>query len=82
MAQKTFKLTITRVDGPLFDGEAVSVTVPGAAGEMTLLAQHEPLISPLKTGTVEVTALDGQKSSYQVVSGTLEVANNHITILV
>ena len=53
--QKLLKLTIARVDGPLFDGEVVSVTVPGASGEMTLLAEHAALISPLKKKAPSLT---------------------------
>ena len=49
---KLLNLTISRVDLPVFDGEVVSVTVPGTAGEMTLLANHAPIISPLKEGTI------------------------------
>ncbi|MBC7836568.1 F0F1 ATP synthase subunit epsilon, partial [Acetobacteraceae bacterium] len=47
-------VTIARVDELLYDGEARSLTVPGSAGEMTLLSEHEPLISTLKPGLITV----------------------------
>jgi F0F1-type ATP synthase epsilon subunit len=31
---KFLQLTISRVDGPIFDGRVLFVTVPGIAGEM------------------------------------------------
>ncbi len=80
--QKLIKLTISRVDGPLFDGPVVSVTVPGIAGEMTLLADHAPLISPLKQGTISYKSNDGTEEKILIEGGTLEISHNHATILV
>ncbi len=83
MADKQLlKLTISRVDGPVFDGNVISVAVPGIAGDMQLLAHHEALISPLKKGTISVEAGDGKKEAFEIESGTLEISNNHATILI
>ncbi len=79
---RLLKLTITRVDGPVFDGEVVSVAVPGAAGAMELLAGREAIISPLKAGEVRIKKADGTTESFELTSGTLEVSNNHATILI
>lgn len=78
---KTFQLTISRVDMPLFDGQAISATVPGVSGEMTILADHAPIISPLKTGTILIKS-EGGEESIEIKSGTLEMSDNHLTILV
>ena len=80
--QKLLQLTITRVDGPVFDGEVVSVAVPGTAGDMELLAGHEALISPLKSGEVRIKKADGTTEAFPLTSGTLEVSHNHATILI
>lgn len=82
MASKLLKLIISRVDEPLFDGEVISVTVPGKEGEMTLLALHEPLISPLKNGTIVVRTADGKEATFHVNGGMLEISNNQAMILV
>lgn len=79
---KLLNLTISRVDGAVFSGEVVSVTVPGSEGEMTLLANHEPLISALKAGVVSYTATDGTTHTHDITSGTLEVRDNTATILI
>ena len=79
---KLLYLTIARVDGPIFDGEVESVSVPGAAGDMQILANHEPLISPLKEGTVTIVEANGQEQSHEIESGTIEISQNHATILV
>ena len=70
--QKTFQVTVTKVDGPLFKGEAVSVTVPGVEGEMTILPEHTALISPLKKGVITVHKTDGEEF-FDIEQGTLEV---------
>lgn len=78
---KTFKLTIARVDGSVYDAPAVSVNVPGAAGDMTVLADHEAFISPLRSGTVTVHRADGDSESFDCDSGTIEVGENEVSIL-
>jgi len=79
--QKTLDLTIARVDAPVFSGAVVSVTVPGSEGEMTLLADHAPLMSALRAGTITVRKEDGTNEEFAVTTGTLEVSKNQVTIL-
>jgi len=79
--QKTLQLNIARVDGSLFTGEVVSVTVPGSEGEMTLLPDHTPLVSALRVGTITLRKADGVIETFPVVTGTLEVSKNTVTIL-
>lgn len=79
---KTLNLIISRVDQPVFAGEVVSVTVPGTEGEMTILADHEALISILKAGLITIRPREGEVITHEVVSGTLEISNNHASILI
>ena len=77
-----FHLTIARVGENLFDGEAVSATLPGSEGVFTLLAHHEPLVSELRRGEVRVLASSGQKFHFEVAKGGLvEVSHNQATVL-
>ncbi len=78
---KLLKLTVSKVDGPVFDGEVNFVTVPGIAGEMTILANHEALISPLKAGKITID-FASERQEIEIVGGTLEISNNHATILI
>jgi F-type H+-transporting ATPase subunit epsilon len=80
-SQKLY-LTITRVDGLVFDGEVQSVTVPGSEGEMTLLARHEPLISPLKAGTITVRQEGKDDQTFEVQDGILEIRDSKATVIV
>ncbi len=78
---KTFHLMIAKVNGPLYDAPAVSVTVPGAEGEMTVLAEHEALISPLKNGVITVRNADDETETFACDSGTVEIGENEVSIL-
>lgn len=82
MATNLLQLSISRVDGPVFEGAVQQVQVPGIAGEMTILANHESFISPLKTGTITVTTESGDVEVFEMVLGTLEVRDNLATILI
>jgi F-type H+-transporting ATPase subunit epsilon len=52
--RRTFSLSLTTPDGAVFDDEAEMVIVPGAAGEIGVLARHAPLIALLKAGSTRV----------------------------
>lgn len=56
MAESHPKLDIALVtpDGAVFDGEAEMVVVPGAAGEIGVLARHAPLVATLKAGSTRI----------------------------
>lgn len=79
---KLLQLTISKVDAPVFDGEVLSVTLPGSEGEMTIMAEHESLISVLKAGTVTIKTENGEVITHTVENGTLEISNNHATVLI
>jgi F-type H+-transporting ATPase subunit epsilon len=49
-----FDVSLVTPDGAAFDGEAEMVIVPGAAGEIGVLARHAPLVATLKAGSTRV----------------------------
>jgi F-type H+-transporting ATPase subunit epsilon len=49
-----FDVTLVTPDGPVFEGEAEMLIVPGQAGEIGVLARHAPLIGTLKAGSTRV----------------------------
>ena len=67
----------------LFQGEASSVNCKTAAGEITVLNHHRPLISILAKGTVKIVD-SGKKEHYiPVRGGFLEVnSQNQSKILI
>lgn len=80
--QRLLMVTIARVDGPVFEGEVLSVAVPGMMGNMELLAGHEALISPLRSGMIRLKRPEGTIEVFPLTAGTLEVSQNHATILI
>jgi F0F1-type ATP synthase epsilon subunit len=79
---KTFYLTIAKVGENLFEGEAISATLPGLSGQFTILAHHEAYVSELKAGTAMVKSPDGTVRSIEVPSGGIaEVSHNQATVL-
>ena len=52
--RKRFDVSLVTPDGPAFEGEAEMLIVPGAAGEIGILARHAPLIATLKAGSTRV----------------------------
>ena len=53
---RTFDLSVVTPEGAAFEGEAEMVIVPGAAGEIGVLARHAPLVAMLKAGEIRVKA--------------------------
>ena len=52
--RKKFDVSLVTPEGPAFEGEAEMLIVPGAAGEIGVLARHAPLIATLKAGSTRV----------------------------
>ena len=51
---KKFDVSLVTPEGPAFEGEAEMLVVPGAAGDIGVLARHAPLIATLKAGSTRV----------------------------
>src|SRR6188768_3162481 len=50
----TFDVELVTPDGPVFQGDAHMLIVPGQAGEIGVLARHAPLVATLKAGSTRV----------------------------
>ena len=78
----TLHLIISSVSENLYDGLALSATVPGSAGEMTILPNHEPLISTLKEGKITVRIPNADNQIFPIKSGVLETSGTRTVVLV
>ena len=79
---KTFHLTVAKIGENLFDGEAISATLPGKEGIFQVLANHEAFVSELKEGEMNVTSADNQSHKFSLPhGGVAEVSHNQATIL-
>ena len=52
--RRKFDVSLVTPDGPAFEGEAEMIIVPGAAGEIGILARHAPLVATLKAGSTRI----------------------------
>lgn len=89
-------LEIVSPETILFSGEVTSVAVPGVMGNFEMLNNHAPIVSLLKEGFIKISGnvkLDdavkgkftkGDKNTtiLKINSGTLEMKDNRIIILV
>ena len=54
MAHPKFSVSLVTPEGPAFEGEAEMIVVPGAAGDIGVLARHAPLVAMLNAGSTRV----------------------------
>lgn len=90
-------LEIVSPEAKLYSGEVTSVIVPGVDGEFQMLNHHAAIVSILAKGTIKVdsksfeptkegealfTLASDKKYHLTIESGTLEMNDNKIIILV
>jgi F-type H+-transporting ATPase subunit epsilon len=51
---RTFALSLVTPEGAAFEGEVEMLVVPGAAGEIGVLARHAPLVAMLNAGSTRI----------------------------
>lgn len=61
-------------------GEAMSVVLPAAEGEMTAMPRHAPFITAIRPGVVTVRGTSGE-SRFVVAGGFVEVTPEEVGIL-
>lgn len=77
---------LVSLDGVKFKAEAYSVVLPTASGQITLLAQHEPLLSVVVPGIITIrrnkSDADTHLEHYATYGGVLEVTADGARVLV
>jgi F-type H+-transporting ATPase subunit epsilon len=64
----------------LFSGDVDQVDLPGAEGDMGILAGHAPLVTTLRPGIVTIIG-DGRREPVVVIGGFAEVSPAGLTVL-
>ena len=77
-----FSVALVTPDGPAFEGEAEMLVVPGAAGEIGVLARHAPLVAMLKAGSTRVHMGDGEIREFATGPGFFQVLEDRAIALV
>jgi F-type H+-transporting ATPase subunit epsilon len=76
------KLEILTPNGLIYDGEAVSVTLPGEEGEFGVLAHHSSLTTLLEAGVIDVEKEDKSVESILINWGVVNVDEEKVIVLV
>ncbi len=77
----TIKLEIVSPIGPVFNGEAKSITMPGSEGEFGVLPGHASLLALLKAGVIDIEKSNGKHEIVAINWGYAEVDEAKVTIL-
>jgi len=75
------KLQVISLKGLEFDDEISSLNLKTTLGEITVLDNHRPLITQLSKGRVIILKKSGEKASFEILSGFLEVGENNKTAI-
>ena len=78
----TFKLEILTPNGEIYNGNAVSVVLPGKEGEFGVLSGHASLTTLLEAGVVDIEKEDKSVESIVVNWGVVQVDEEKVVILV
>jgi F-type H+-transporting ATPase subunit epsilon len=78
---RTFSLSVVTPEGAVFEGEAERIVVPGAAGEIGVLARHAPLVAMLRAGEIRIRSGD-QWQSFAAGPGYFKVQRDRAIVLV
>ena len=80
--RKEFSVSLVTPDGAAYEGDAEMIIVPGAAGEIGVLARHAPLIATLKAGSTRVHVSQSEVLEFATGPGFFEVLQDRAIALV
>ena len=77
----TMQVSLVAADREVWSGEATVVNARTLAGEIGIMANHQPIMSVLAAGQVDVRTVDDGHWVAAVDGGFLSVANNQVRLL-
>lgn len=75
------RLKVVTPDEVVFEGAAVSITVPAALGYMGILVNHAPFLSTIGRGNLSFRDAAGTTRVMTIEGGFLEVLKNRVLVL-
>jgi F-type H+-transporting ATPase subunit epsilon len=81
-ARRRFDVALVTPDGAVFDGEAEMIVVPGAVGEIGVLARHAPLVATLKAGSTRIHVGESEVLEFATGPGFFKVELDRALALV
>ena len=80
--RKTFAVSLVTADGAVFDDEAEMLVVPGADGEIGVLARHAPLVAMLNAGSTRIHVRPNDVREFATGPGFFKVEQDRALALV
>jgi F-type H+-transporting ATPase subunit epsilon len=80
--RRLFSVSLVTPNGAAYEGDAEMLIVPGAAGEIGVLARHAPLIATLRAGSTRVHRPCGEVQEYATGPGFFQVLRDRAIALV
>ena len=77
-----FDVALVTPDGPAYDGDAEMIIVPGAVGEIGVLARHAPLVATLKAGSTRIHVSPNEVLEFATGPGFFKVELDRALALV
>lgn len=76
-----FKFELVSPERLLVSSEVEQVLVPGAEGDMTVLAYHAPLLTTLRPGVLDIGFPGGERQRYFIRGGFAEISPAGLNVL-
>ncbi|HXG78257.1 MAG TPA: F0F1 ATP synthase subunit epsilon [Methyloceanibacter sp.] len=76
-----FKFELVSPERLLVSSEVEQVLVPGAEGDMTVLAYHAPLLTTLRPGLLDIGFPGGERQRYFIRGGFAEISPAGLNVL-
>jgi F-type H+-transporting ATPase subunit epsilon len=77
----SFKFELVSPERLLISEDAEQVILPGTEGEMTVMANHAPVMTTVKPGIVTVKPASGAEQRYAVFGGFADILPESCTLL-
>ena len=77
----SFNFELVSPERLLMSAAVSEVVIPGADGEMTVMAHHAPTMTTIKPGVVTVVTADGNSERYVVFGGFADIVPEGCTLL-
>jgi len=78
---EAFQFDLVSPERLLVSQQVESVIIPGAEGEMTVMARHAPVMTTIKPGLVTVRPATGGQERYVVFLGFADILPSGCTVL-
>lgn len=78
---KPFQLEVVSPEAVVWSGEATMLVTRTTEGEIGVLADHEPTMAALATGSTVITPATGNPVTLAIHGGFLQIASGRVTLL-